>query len=1425
MKNTWPLGPSEQVLRAERVIEILQLRAEQQPERVAYTYLRSAESQTLTYGQLFEDAQRVATLLLAKLSAGDRVVLLFGSGLDFIRAFMGCHVAGVIPVPVMPPRASSPEELTRITAIVQDTEAGVVVTTAQLAQMGSAFFPSAPGLQWLSIENLEGLERTAPVSREQAGELALLQYTSGSTSSPRGVMVGHDNLMHNLSHIYWAEQNRPETVSLSWLPMSHDMGLIEGVLQPLYSGHHGYLMSPVAFMRKPLRWLQAISEYGVTVSGGPNFAYDLLLNRLGSEPLMELAPELDLSRWRFAYCGSEQVRVPTIEAFCARMAGVGFQRKAFRPLYGLAEATLGVTEGRAGGEPRYQRRVDGSGERLLVSCGTTAEGMEMRIVDPRSHELVSPGEEGEIWLAGPCVTRGYWRRPEQTQDTFAAQIKGEEKRYLRTGDLGFVLEEGLYISGRIKELIVSRGQNVYATDLEQTAEAAESALRRGGAAAFAVQGEQESAGIVAEISRTALAAGPEPEVLQEWAQRVRRAVARAHAVPVSVVVLVKPGTLPRTTSGKRQRLRIAKLWRDGKLKTLAVTATAASTKQISLRERVASLLGVEVSTLDESLTLPELGLDSVRALELLAELEDQGGQLPIAMLLGLSLKSLHERLQEPAVPVETPWFQDAQLPAELVCGVSRPEPSGRVLVTGATGFLGGHIVLELLRTSAQQVLCLVRGGGGQRRLLEALAAHAGWRSTWRERVQVIEGDLSLPGLGLSSAAKEELEGGFDAVFHAGAMVNWVYPYAALAPSNVGGTLALLRLASQKATPFVYISTMACCWSLGAEGVFSEESDPMAHIEGIHLDYARSKAVSESLVRQAGERGVPVSILRPGLIFSNAETGQHSPGDFLSALFKGCIEMGLAPEMDWWLDVCPVDEVASLAVSRAGHPGTLHMEAQDRRPWRAVVLWMNLRGYAVKLVPYADWSRQLKLHCRDPEATLRPLLSFFTRPVPGLNGLRLPQLYEESRRNNIESQRSNDALRSLPRRALDAELLERAFGGLVASGFMPAPSRPVTPKAQGPEHRALFQACLERTGSVGLQVLTAKRLPWGEAGSEVRSSVIGELASWRYGQAAGLSRFELQLSEGSLPVVLKAQVPGDSAFEIGGEVAALCSEALGDAWRAHRHHSEVLQGDLREAALYRTQDPRFVAHTPSLHGQGPGQLVLEDLSGLPLMDCAEQPGAWDSQAIQAALQGIAQLHSVWLGETLDQDWLAAPRSSSSVLEQTSLWRALADFALSRSFGEWLGLAGRARYAELRADMSWASSLDSGPRTLIHNDFSPRNAALREDGRLCVYDWELASGGLPQRDLAEFLCFTLDKDTDSLQIAELVELHRSALEQASAQTLNPEQWRLGFGAALADLMVTRLPLYAMIDAFRPQRFLERVVGTWCRLDGWARELPGG
>ncbi|WP_353632310.1 non-ribosomal peptide synthetase [Pseudomonas canadensis] len=550
------------------LVQSLQRRAAQTPDQVALRFLaESAEhSVVLSYRDLDQRARTIAAALQANADQGDRAVLLFPSGPDYVAAFFGCLYAGVIAVPAYPPESTRRHHQERLLSIISDAEPRLLLTIASLAD-GLSQIENAPPV--LSVDSLESLGHwVAPDLHPD--DIAFLQYTSGSTALPKGVQVSHGNLVANevLIRRGFGIDLNPDDVIVSWLPLYHDMGLIGGLLQPIFSGVPCVLMSPAYFLGRPLRWLEAISEYGGTISGGPDFAY-----RLCSERVSETALErLDLSQWRVAYSGSEPIRLDTLERFAEKFATCGFTPNNFFASYGLAEATLFVAGGSRGhGIPALRvdeqalaanRAKPGQGS-AIMSCGTSQPEHAVLIADPHTLTELGDNSVGELWATGPSIAHGYWRNPEATAKTF---VEHAGRTWLRTGDLGFIRDGEVYITGRLKDLLIVRGHNLYPQDIEQTIEREVEVVRKGRVAAFAVNEQGlEGIGIAAEISRSVQKILP-PEAL---IKAIRQAVAEAYQEAPSVVVLLNPGALPKTSSGKVQRAACALRHKDGSLDSYA----------------------------------------------------------------------------------------------------------------------------------------------------------------------------------------------------------------------------------------------------------------------------------------------------------------------------------------------------------------------------------------------------------------------------------------------------------------------------------------------------------------------------------------------------------------------------------------------------------------------------------------------------------------------------------------------------------------------------------------------------------------------------------------------------------------------------------------------------------------------------------------
>jgi acyl-CoA synthetase (AMP-forming)/AMP-acid ligase II len=546
---------------------IVRRRRNETPAAVPFTYQSGSEPrQSLTYAQLDHRARSIAAWLQGQGLSGERVLVVYPSGLDFIAALFGCLYAGTVPIPAYPPHpAQLARTVPRLLAIIDDAMPAVALAPAESVDTLKRLTATAEGTRQLAWSQLPEDSRDLADQWKQPevrpSDLALLQYTSGSTSVPKGVMLTHKNLLQNSRQIGRAFKVGQDACGVSWLPPFHDMGLIGCVFHPVYSGITAHLMSPLAFLQRPLRWLQAISSLRAEVSGGPNFAYDFCVRRISDDD----KKHLDLSCWKTAFNGAEPVQWKTLERFADAFRECGFRSDAFYPCYGLAEATLMVSAVRETASPRVlslkrssleDNRVDCADESngkdvcTVMSCGRAAENVA--IVSPESLIGCAEREIGEIWVSGASVALGYWKRPEETKEAFAAyRADTGEGPFFRTGDLGFQADGELFVTGRLKDLIIIAGRNHYPNDIEITVEASHPSIRSGCCAAFSVTvDEEERLVVAAEIDRRpASGAADRGEVTLS----ITRAIAEVHEVQVHAVALLKPGSIPKTSSGKIQR--------------------------------------------------------------------------------------------------------------------------------------------------------------------------------------------------------------------------------------------------------------------------------------------------------------------------------------------------------------------------------------------------------------------------------------------------------------------------------------------------------------------------------------------------------------------------------------------------------------------------------------------------------------------------------------------------------------------------------------------------------------------------------------------------------------------------------------------------------------------------------------------------------
>ncbi len=627
------------------LIDVLLERAEAQPDSTAYVFLADGdvENARLTYSELDLRARAIAAVLTKRGSKSERVLLLFPPGLEFIEAFFGCIYSGSIAVPLpAPDLARLKRTLPRLVTVSADTQAAFVLTTRSILAMRAEICSQVPALSsthWLAVEDIsnsaaEDWNRPAIA----ATDLAYLQYSSGSTSTPKGIMISHANLLHNVTCLLNGGDYTASSASVTWLPHFHDYGLVHGLLLPLYHGSTCYVISPLAFLKRPLRWLQAISRYKATHSPAPTFAYDYCVRKIR----IDQCGDLDLRSWIVAGIAAEPIHLETMQRFEEAFKPFGFRRDAFCPAYGLAEATLVVSMDFPGYDPMQltlnpaaleQNRIvevpeTVSGSRSLSASGRLQRGIPVKIVDPETCNECPAGFVGEIWCGGESIGLGYWNRPAETEKTFRAKLaSGDDATYLRTGDLGFIAGGQLFVTGRLKDLIVFAGANHYPQDIEWTVENSHADIRPQGSAAFPVTVDGQERLVVVAEART------RDEELGRIHDSIRRAIAEYHELDVYAVAILRAGSICKTSSGKIQRSACRTAFLNGTLDILSEVRSfrQAAPNQVAptaegIREwlilRFAAVAGIDPRFVDTGQPLAQYGMTSIEAVSTVAELED-----------------------------------------------------------------------------------------------------------------------------------------------------------------------------------------------------------------------------------------------------------------------------------------------------------------------------------------------------------------------------------------------------------------------------------------------------------------------------------------------------------------------------------------------------------------------------------------------------------------------------------------------------------------------------------------------------------------------------------------------------------------------------------------------------------------------------------
>src|SRR5271156_2594631 len=1022
--------------------------ADKHPDKLLYSYLdvNGDPIESYTYASFLQRVEAIAGHLWkeGRFAAGDRLLLAYPPGLEMICAFFGCVRAGLIPVPVYPPSSRGFQSaLYKMVHIAKDCQAAGILTSrdyqaslkTNLARSGVSAcgidVDYISGLPWIATEDFVDAIAERPAADHS--KVLFLQYTSGSTMEPKGVIVTHENILDTCPLVI----DHPAPVVVSWLPQYHDMGLIGCYLYPALKGGTTYGFSSTDFIQRPILWFDAMTAYRATATAAPNFAYDYCLRagRLSRESL----EACDLSSLRVLMCAAEPVKPDTYRRFLEAFQSYGLKSESFYVAYGLAENTLAVSLGGRNivsvnkralslGTVRMTTEVSEiDGATQIVSCGTPLPGLDVKIVDPEGHFPLKPERTGEIWVAGSGKCRGYWNNPELTLKQFRARLVDDtpyDDGYLRTGDIGFFHDGELYVCGRIKDMIILRGQNYYPQDIENVVEKSSSLIRHNCVAAFQVREDSEPAlAIVAEAKN--------PKALPD-ARKIAAAVRNYLNVEVALISFIAPRAIPRTSSGKIMRHRTKQMWLEGQFTVLSDFSREKDAGASASDSEVQSSFDVLKARYNltgmESYNLIEAGLDSLDLVVFMHELKellkDKGAemlarQVDIGVIQRVSVAELFQLAEQlESAPKEAlemlrhslAAFREEQRAAEkqmmsndrnLVFTPPPPAPLleapelNHILLTGGTGFIGPFLMKSLLEQTRAKIYVLVRSSDdvqGRQRLRAAMESMgpcgAGLMQMFESRVIPICGDLGQANLGLAQDVWDFLANEMDAVFHNGATVNYLFNYDRMRDANVMGTNEVLRLAFEGRTKdFNYVSTtFVFGWAVKS---VLWETDMNEDMELLDFGYSQSKWVAEQVVADARAQGLPVRIFRPALV-SPSVTGGGNNFDIAVRLVAFMVNHGIGVDALNQVSFVPADITANNIVAIATSPGTANQTYHVTRDDYANMLDITglitkATGRQFEVFSLPDFVPELIRRCRK-EDLLFPLLDFLVGSVNNISAM-------------------------------------------------------------------------------------------------------------------------------------------------------------------------------------------------------------------------------------------------------------------------------------------------------------------------------------------------------------------------------------------------------------------------------------------------------
>ncbi|WP_372365620.1 thioester reductase domain-containing protein [Candidatus Uabimicrobium sp. HlEnr_7] len=981
-------------------IDILAKHAQKIPEKVAYTFVDGTQEKTITFAQLNASVQILANNLSSYINHGDRVLLALSPSLDFPKALFSCFHLGAIAVPFyIPVNNQFSTEL--LAKIVKDAGIKTVLTNSELQPQ---IKNSLEEINCLDIN--EFYAQSSSLQTVKHHDIALLLYTSGSTGDPKGVMLTHHNIMHNMLWLQHHNNLEESDVVLTWLPNSPVAGLYTRLLGIVLGGHT-VIFPTLHFLQQPLLWLELISKYNATFSAAPNFAYDLCSQTVQTKSL----EHLNLDSWKMAISGGEIIRIRTLNRFIDTFGKYGFTVENFFPYYGSTEG-LCITLPR----PNHKLKtisinreqlieqkvdfVDKNDERSLifVSNGSIFEDATIKIVDPQTQKICAENSIGEVWACSASNTQGYWQKEEYSTEICHAYL-GEEGPFYRTGDLGFLKNNELYITGRLKELIILNGKNYYPEDIEISAleNTPESIVS---AAAFSVDIEDKESLIVL--------LGYEKQVtdIQKIMDNLHKVYSQKHGIRVYGFIVVDDNDIPRASTRKIKRSVCRSYYLSNRFKLCATksihiqkfsglislpSSSESSDKLVqNLVEYLGSSLNIDLDNINTKQPIYNLGIDSITMVKILTELNDHFNvQIPNSIFFSetsvnqLAVLILDLFYKRSVCNDSLITFDEELQQVQSLCG-NLPDISLKqknVFVTGVTGFLGSYLLYDLLtKSSYEKIYCLVRAHDKNSAFERIKGSVYEWREEFADKLVIVTGTVDEEYMGLSEGVFLELAKEIDCVIHNAANVNFVAPYEYLKKTNVHSCLEIIRLATKfRLKPVHFVSTLA---------VFNSPQRPERVTENSYIDdvntlysgYAQSKWVAEKLFQEAQNQLLPVSIYRPGLITGDMNTGYCNSDDFLCRFIKGGIQKQRFPDIDIEIDMTPVNYVSEAIVHLLDKPNQVyHLANPQPIKLKSYVSWLQEYGFSVELIDFESWLKLLKDNMEDN--ALFPVLPFITEKHP------------------------------------------------------------------------------------------------------------------------------------------------------------------------------------------------------------------------------------------------------------------------------------------------------------------------------------------------------------------------------------------------------------------------------------------------------------